>query len=216
MQAHKRRRDEEPEIEANWASVAREIEGDLPPPHTQESPCVGEERRAGLGQGLPTGSPKLGSRVSPYRAMLWSTYYILRARHVRLGRHVNSLPCVLFTGRSHDECLSPRRERTQRRYTVLLLHRAFTGLVAPKKPPLTHRDGVGGLFGNLQCYTVTSMQPAAAAATAGKRVCQRLVGTLDLKARSTMKFMDVCDVEVVDEDDFLACGMMIKAQKTPS
>ena len=33
-------------------------------PHPK-SPCVGEERRAGLGQTLPAGSPIVGSRTSP-------------------------------------------------------------------------------------------------------------------------------------------------------
>ena len=32
-----------------------------------KSPCEGEERRACLGQALPTGSPIVGPRVSPYR-----------------------------------------------------------------------------------------------------------------------------------------------------
>ena len=48
------------------------------------------------------------------------------------------------------------------------------------------------------------MQPAATAATAGERARQRFVGALEMKALSTMKFMDVCDVVVVDEDGFLA------------
>ena len=32
-----------------------------------KSPCVGEERRAGLGQALPSGSPIVGSKACPYR-----------------------------------------------------------------------------------------------------------------------------------------------------
>ena len=64
-------------------------------PHPK-SPCVGEEGRAGLGQTLPTGSPIVGSR-EPVQKILRSTLlHSSRARHVRLGRRVNSLPYVLL------------------------------------------------------------------------------------------------------------------------
>ena len=39
-------------------------------------PCVGEERRAGLGQALPTGSPIVGSRASPYRRYCGQLTYL--------------------------------------------------------------------------------------------------------------------------------------------
>ena len=34
-----------------------------------------------------------------------------------------------------------------------------------------------------------------------------------MKARSPVKFMDVCDVKVIDEDGSLASSMMIEAKK---
>ena len=83
--------------------------------------------------------------------------------------------------------------RTQPRCTVPFFYTVILWVGGPlRKPPVLCRD----------------------LDTAGGRVCQRIVGALGMKARSTLKFRDVCDVEVVDEDGFLASGMMIKAQNT--
>ena len=54
------------------------------------------------------------------------------------------------------------------------------------------------------------------AVTACKRARRRLVVAFEMKARSPVKFMDVCDVKVIDEDGSLASSLMIEAQKTPS
>ena len=78
----------------------------------------------------------------------------------------------------------------------------FHRVAGPLKPPATHRDGVGGPV------------LAATAATVGKRARRRLVGAPEMMARSPVKFMDVCDVKVIDEDGFLAGNMMIKAKNT--
>ena len=44
--------------------------------------------------------------------------------------------------------------------------------------------------------------------------CRRLAGAFDMRARSPVKFMNMRDVKVIDEDDFLSNSMMISA-KTP-
>ena len=95
-----------------------------PPP---KSPCVGKERRVGLGQTLPAGSPIVGSIVSPCTERYWSTYY------VHLGRRIIVFAYVDVIVRGRDECPSSE-ERTQPRYIV------------PVLPPLPHRDGVAGLL----------------------------------------------------------------------
>ena len=58
-----------------------------PSPLPPNSPCVGEERRAGLGQALPTGFPIVGSRLSQYRRYCGQHYYILRCPTPRTPCH---------------------------------------------------------------------------------------------------------------------------------
>ena len=62
-------------------------------PHLK-SPCVGEERRAGLGQALPIGSPIVGSRDEPYRAILRSTLLHPAVSYVS---NATSPPCPTLT-----------------------------------------------------------------------------------------------------------------------
>ena len=59
-----------------------------------------------------------------------------------------------------------------------------------------------------------SMLPAAIAATAGERARRRLIGAPEMKARSPVKFMDVCDAKVTDENVLLASNMMIRTKNT--
>ena len=119
----------------NRHTARREAEevAPLPPPHppTRGDPeppdprlfgthsgraTAWRERRAGLGQALPAGSPIVGSRSSQYRAILRSTE---RRDWCPLGWWAQrATPCLGST-------VSTR------------------GWWSPKKPPLTHRDGVG-------------------------------------------------------------------------
>ena len=57
--------------------------------------------------------------------------------------------------------------------------------------------------------------PAATAATADTCVCCRLVGALEMKARSPVELANVCDMKLTDEDGTLFRNMMIK-QRAPS
>ena len=96
-----------------------------------KSCCVGEERRAGLGQTLPTGFPIAGSRVSPVKGDATNTVASLEDTYVWNAVSPCS-PTTSFTVRGRDECPSSEM-RAQLRYAASLLHRDLTELVVSSK-----------------------------------------------------------------------------------
>ena len=100
-----------------------------------KSPCVGEERRACLAQTLPTGSPTVGSRVSPVQKILRSTSLHPSGADTYDLNAVS--PCSSALSSPGGAAMSGvLGERTQPRYAVPLPHRVFSELVISlKKTP---------------------------------------------------------------------------------
>ena len=105
-----------------------------------KSPLRRGGAQGGSGSNPPSWIPNRGVQCEPVQKILRLT--LLRSDGVvRLGCRVITAPYVVFTVRGRDEG-SPRRGRTQP------LRRGY-GVGGPeKKPPVTHRDGVGGLLNN--------------------------------------------------------------------
>ena len=113
-----------------------------PPP---KSPCVGEERRAGLGQALPTGSPIVGSRSSPVQSDDAVNNNILVGHDAYVSDAVSSLCPTLTSLRGAAMRASLGGANTAPPSPC------FYGLVVPLR---THQlltvYGVGGLLKNHQ------------------------------------------------------------------
>ena len=114
------------------------------PPHPK-SPCVGEERRAGLGQTLSTGSPIVGSRVSHVQGDATNIVTSLEDTYVSNAVSLCS-PTTSFTLRGRDECPSSEG-RTQPRNAASSLHRDLMELVVSiQTTEWSTGYGVGGLL----------------------------------------------------------------------
>ena len=116
----------------------------------------------------------MGSRVILYKAILVNNY-ILEGSRCRTTR--TPCNCVRLRGAAISAPVG--------------LRRTFTGLFSLK----TTTDSP---CMELVASKKTTELPAIAA-TAGERACGRLAETLEMRARSPVKFMNVCDVKVTGE-----------------
>ena len=165
-------------------------------PTPEESLCGGGAQ-GGSGSNPPSWIPNRGVQGEPCTKRCWSTYYI-RLGRVRLERLIIVFSYVDVTVKGRDECFS-LEGRTQPRCIMPIFHRVYGVCGLLKKPPLPHRDGVGGLLKKTTELSRLPRQLKCSSWTSDlcERASSRGVEGAWLKARSPEKFTDVTEVMVL-------------------